>query len=126
MKEQTLTNQERPKTNERKILYFILATAVVNIILWFVAAETNTKYPSQGSGQSLFGKLLILYFGVVVVGFIAGLFVSLIPFKGLSFGQKYLRSSLLSIWVLSLLLLVFIIRSMILFYEIISINALTD
>ncbi len=115
MKEQTSINGEIPNKNERKIFYFILATAVINIILWFVAGNTNTKYPSTGSGQSLMSKLLIMYIGVVFCGFVAGLFVSLIPFKGLSFGQKYLRSSLLSILVLSLLLLVFVIRSIIIF-----------
>lgn len=115
MKEQKSINGERPKKHERKFVYFILAIAIINIILVFVAGETNTKYPNRGSGQSLMSKLLIMYTGVVLCGFIAGLFVSLVPYKGLSFGQKYLRSSLLSILVLSLLLLVLIIRSIIIF-----------
>ena len=115
MKEQTLINRNISKKNERKTFYFILAIAVINIILWFVAGETNTKHPNQGAGQSLISKFLILYMGVILSGFIVGLFVSLIPFKGLSFGHKYLRSSLLSILVLSLILLTFIVRSIIIF-----------
>ena len=112
MKEKTPVSTEK---KVKKLFYYILVVAVINIILWFIAGSANTTYAGHGIGQSLFGKLLIFYTGVIISGFIVGVFVSFLPYKGISFGHKYLRSSLLSILALSLLLLLFIIRSIIIF-----------
>jgi hypothetical protein len=112
MKEQTQVNKE---IKERKLFYYVLVVTIINIVLWFIAGSTNTTYSGQDTGQSLLSKLVVLYGGVIIGGFILGAFVNLIPFKGLSFGQKYIRSSLLSILGLSVLLLIFIIGSIIFF-----------
>ncbi len=115
MKQQQVIDHSIPKTNEKKYFYFVLIAALINGTLWFVAGMTNKNYPLRGAGQSLIGKFLILYLGIIFFGFILGLLVSLISFKGLSFGRKYIRSSLLSILALSVVLLIFIIRSIVMF-----------
>lgn len=115
MKEQNSFNQTLPKTSGRKYILLCLFIATVNIFMWFVVGKTNQAYPNRSLQQTLMGKFLILYTGIVLLGFIIGIVASLVPFKGLSFGQKYLRFSLLAIIFLSVLFLMFLIRTAIVF-----------
>ena len=49
--------------------------------------------------------LSTIFLTVPVVGFILGSLVALIPYSGLTYGQKYLRASLLTIIVIDSILL---------------------
>jgi hypothetical protein len=49
--------------------------------------------------------LSTLLFSIPILGFILGTLVSLIPYRGLTYKQKYLRSSLMTIIVLDSILL---------------------
>jgi hypothetical protein len=103
------------KRNERKIFRYVLGITAFNVILFFIAGTTNANTHNAGEGPSLWTQLFLMMIGIVVGGFLCGLLVSLIPFRRLSYSEKYLRSSLIVIFVLSLAFLILIVRSLIVF-----------
>ena len=108
--------EKKTQRDEKKILYYAISLTTINIILWVIALKSNPANPSRTTFLSSgVMKFILLYIPLGVSSFILGLLVSLIPYRELKFGEKYIRSSLLSFIALSILLLVFIIRSLILF-----------
>ncbi len=102
------------KKNEMKILYYNLGLIIFNIALSLIAGATNA-YQGDGHGPSVLTQVLTMEIGIFILGFIGGLLVSLIPFRNLTYSQKYLRSSLITIFVLNVMFLAMIIRSLIVF-----------
>jgi hypothetical protein len=103
------------KKSERQIFRYVLGITLFNIILFFIAGMTNAKYPGDSIGRSLSTQLFLMILGIVIGGFMSGLLVSLIPFRQLTFSEKYLGSSLIMMFALSVVFLMIIIRSLIVF-----------
>jgi hypothetical protein len=102
------------KKNEMKILYYNLGLIILNIVLSLIASATNT-YQGDGQGPSVLTQVLSMEIAIFIFGFIGGSVVSTIPFRTLPYSKKYLRSSLITIFVLNVLFLIIVIRSLIVF-----------
>ncbi len=110
------TENSFPKEKRNKLIYSIGLMIFLNLAL-------NSLIPEGGEGQNLDGSLAspkelnqarisTILFGLVVIGFFAGLIVSFLPYKNLSYADKYLPASLLTILVIHVvvfLLLAFIL-----------------
>jgi hypothetical protein len=85
------------KTKRKKIFKRIVALIIFNTVM----------FSSFIKGEILYGSLLLAnLIGFNVVGFILGTVVALIPYKGLPYKKKYLLASLLSIFVIHIILAV--------------------
>ncbi len=82
------------KAERKKILFFIAGFIAFNSIMFAVFIR------GRSFGANLFSALNANLFGINLIGFLLGTIVALIPYKGLSYSQKYLRASLLTILVL--------------------------
>lgn len=110
------TENSFPKEKRNKLIYSIGLMIFLNLVL-------NSLIPEGGEGRNLDGSLAspkelnqarisTILFGLVVIGFFAGLIVSFLPYKNLGYAEKYLPASLLTILVIHVvvfLLLAFIL-----------------
>ena len=82
------------KTNRRKNILRIVGLIIFNTILFSILAEW------RGFKENLVTALNAQLVGVNLIGFILGSIVALLPYKGLGYNKKYLRASLLTIFVI--------------------------
>lgn len=90
------------KKDKKKYALRILGLIVFNILIFglFIEEPEGIAYR--------FGIATYTYLiGMNLIGFFLGIFAALFPYKKLSFGKKYLRVSLITIYILQLLFLVF-------------------
>jgi hypothetical protein len=81
--------------DKKKYRNRIIILIAINTILFVLIIKDPMSFP-QKCFTSFCGNVI----GYPMVGFIVGLLVALFPYKGLSYSKKYLRSSLLAIFVI--------------------------
>lgn len=99
----------RLKTDKKKYLIRIASLIIVNTTLFTFVI--NGRSIQDNFLASLNANLL----GFNILGFILGTIVAAFPYKGLEYGKKYMRSSLLCILTIQFimtggLLLIFVMR----------------
>ena len=94
-------------------IIFLIIVAIIIVNLWFInniAFQTEGITNLDGSSLTIEGMKKSFSSGVLytipIIGFLSGLITSLIPYKRLSYKQKYFRFSLVAILILELLFLV--------------------
>jgi len=100
---------EEVKKQEKFFLKIIIVLAVANTILFPIVIKGG-RGPA-GNFQAILISNLV---GFNILGFLIGALVALIPYKGLSYKQKYLRSSLLTILIIQAIMSAIIILLIIL------------
>jgi Na+-transporting NADH:ubiquinone oxidoreductase subunit NqrB len=99
-----------PKEQRNKLLMFIAIATVINLFLGLVFGRLSTiAYHLDGSlataSEITWSKVRTFLFGIPIMGFLFGTIGSLFPYKGLAYGEKYLRASLISMLVLNMIFL---------------------
>ena len=108
MTQDSTDNAQRLQTQNKKYFIRIILLSVLNIVLFsLIPFDSRTIYER-------FSVALPAFFASQpIIGFIIGALVSLIPYRQLAYSKKYLRSSLLTIYVLSILEFVLMIIGLI-------------
>lgn len=86
--------EKQIKANHKKTLIKIVVIIIFNTIM-FVIFIKGLSYKDK-----LLTSLNTNLFGFNIIGFTIGTIVAMFPYKGLSYNKKYLRASLLTIFVL--------------------------
>ena len=96
-------------TNEQRNKHFWII-AILSVIIFAITSIFNRgavnlagEYVDQKRVNS--ATLTTIVFIIPITGFFLGTLVTLIPYKGLTYKQKYLRSSLLTIIVIDAIML---------------------
>ena len=87
---------------KRKHLLIIAGLTLFNIVIYNLFIKTggydiDGQFIPYDSSRLLKSSLSTFLFGLPILALIFGLIVSLIPYKNLSYGKKYFRSSVLSL-----------------------------
>lgn len=88
------------KVGRKKTLVRIGGLIIFNTIMFAVFIK------GRGFTDNLLTSLNANLIGFNIVGFILGTIVAIFPYKGLSYNKKYLRASLLTIFVLQTIMAV--------------------
>lgn len=97
------------KYSNRKYLIRIAILMIINTAAFSLLPMDN---------RSAYERFLVAWktflIGIPFLGFVLGLIVAIIPYKGLGYDKKYLRSSLLTIYVLHFLIVILMLMNVIL------------
>jgi hypothetical protein len=88
------------KADRKKTLFKIGGLIIFNTIMFTVFIK------GRGFTGNLLASLNANLIGFNIVGFILGTIVAIFPYKGLPYNKKYLRASLLTIFVLQTIMAV--------------------
>lgn len=88
------------KVDRKKTLIRIGGLIIFNTIMFAIFIK------GRGFTDNLLTSLNANLFGFNIVGFILGTIVAVFPYKGLNYKKKYLRASLLTIFVLQTIMTV--------------------
>lgn len=88
------------KADRKKTLIRIAGLIIFNTIMFAIFIK------GRGFTDNLLTSLNANLIGFNIVGFILGTIVAIFPYKGLSYNKKYLRASLLTIFVLQTIMAV--------------------
>ncbi len=95
------------KEQRNKHLWIIVILSVITFAITSIfnrgAVNLAGEYVDQKGVNT--AALTTIIFTIPIVGFFLGTLVTLIPYKGLAYKQKYLRSSLLTIIVIDAIML---------------------
>ena len=104
-----------PKIKMRRTLFIIAIMIVLNLIVFNFLPYSSSFTHIDGSTvtRSEFGefKYSAVLIGIPMIGFSLGLLISIIPYKRLSYRQKYLPFSLITIAILHLFIFLRVIIS---------------
>lgn len=98
------------KSDYKKYLIRIPILIVINTIMFGVL-----PFDGRPLNERLLWALEAFAFSCTVCGFVLGLVVALFPYRQLGYGRKYWRGSLLSIYVLHIVMLVLELVCLVLF-----------
>lgn len=87
------------KKDQKKYLLRILGLIIINTILYGLLVKS-----SRSMTDTFLAVLNANLIGFNILGFIIGTIVAVIPYKGLPYKKKYLRSSLLTILTLQIIM----------------------
>jgi hypothetical protein len=110
MTEQASVN---PQSLSKKLLIYGLAALILNIILVVIEPTgsttdlTNQVVSGWAIKRAMFVTLIV---GFSVISAVLALLIALVPYKTLTWGQKYLPSMLLAYLLLQLLFLFFEVK----------------
>jgi uncharacterized protein YacL len=88
--------ESKLRTDKKKYLIRIVVLAIINIILYPILTSSFTNSWVERLNLAIKGYAL----SFTVLGLIIGLIVAAFPYQELSFRKKYLRASLLSIYIM--------------------------
>ena len=100
-------SQELRAQNKKYFIRIIILTVINMVMFSFVPFDNRTVY------ERFMVALPAFIISQPIIGFILGAIVSLIPYKELGYGKKYLRSSLLVIYILHILIFVMMLIGLI-------------
>lgn len=89
-----------PSAERNKLIIYIGILLLLNIVITTSAAPDTARHlnGSAATAREIRDAIIpTLVFTTTVIGFVLGTIVALFPYKGLSYGRKYLRASLLSV-----------------------------
>jgi hypothetical protein len=96
----THTIDAQLKRTQKKLMIVISVLIVVNTTLF------TLFIPGRDYGEKLKASIGANLVGYNLVGLLLGTLVALLPYKGLNYSRKYLRASLLSIFVLQAIMFI--------------------
>lgn len=100
---------------EKQLLIAVFGLLVINTIVYYVAGTTNKLQVEGNEGPGLGQQLLNFYIGFTFISVLIALFFSIIPYKKMSYVNKFLRLSLIIFLTLNIFLLILGIYSILKF-----------
>jgi cell division protein FtsW (lipid II flippase) len=100
---------------EKQLLIAVISLIVINTIVYYVAGTTNKLQVEGNEGSGLGQQLLNFYIGFIFISVLISLFFSIIPYKKMSYVNKFLRLSLIIFLALNIFLLILGIYSILKF-----------
>jgi len=98
MTQNSADNAQELKAQNTKYLIRIILLSTSNILLFSsIPFDNRTVYERFSVALPAF------FITQPIIGFVLGALVSLIPYRQLTYSKKYLRSSLLAIYILSII-----------------------
>lgn len=108
MTQDSTDNTQGLKTQNKKYFIRIILLSVLNIVLFsLIPFDNRTVY------ERFSVALPACFVSQPIIGFILGALVSLIPYRQFTYSKKYLRSSLLTIYILAIIEFVLMIVGLI-------------
>lgn len=99
------------KSKRNKLIGFILVCAFLSFLFSSFVNESNATHLTgelATNNDIIKSTIITLFFGLSLIGFILGLFVSLFPYKEAKFSEEYLLFSLYTILFLESLFFILI------------------
>ena len=93
-----MTNQIFPKNKRNKWIIYIVILAILTLLLSSIFGTGEGQHLDGSAAtfnETRIATLRTLFLNIPIFGFVLGTILSFIPFKGASYKQKYLRTSLL-------------------------------
>lgn len=93
-----MANQIFPKDKRNKWIIYIGILAILTFLLssiWGTGQGQHLDGSAATFNEIRIATLKTLFLNIPILGFVLGAILSFIPFKGASYKQKYLRTSLL-------------------------------
>ena len=104
-----------PKKKMKLILLVIVLMTVLNLLIFVLLPYNDSLTHLDGStvthNEAIKAAISSIIFGIPIIGFLLGLLISLIPYRGLTYRQKYLPFSLITIAALHVIIFARIIIS---------------
>src|SRR5690554_3917037 len=110
-----VTKMDKNMKLEKQLLIAVLSLIVINTIVYYVAGTTNKHLIDGHEGPTLGQQLLNFYIGFTFISVLIALFFSIIPYKKMSYVNKFFRLSLIIFLALNIFLLILSIYSILKF-----------